>query len=158
MAPVSWRRRFVAACRPTRPMNSRPSHLPTSTGDKHEEHLRSWMGLGRAKTTKHKNVGMIRSAWKKPWRVTQFAHGRAPFRHHPTHRRYDRRRPAGSGRRAPSEKYFSLPMAEIVLEVVALGFQDIEPFILIFQRARPQAASWATLSRSTARSVTKLLR
>jgi hypothetical protein len=51
-----------------------------------------------------------------------------------------------------------LAVAEIVFEVVALGFQGVEASFSIFQRARPQAANSTTVSRPTGRSVMKLLR
>src|SRR5271157_2860503 len=50
-------------------------------------------------------------------------------------------------------------MAEAVFEVVPLVFKNVEGFVLdLFHRARPQAASSTTFSRSTGRSVMKLLR
>lgn len=51
-----------------------------------------------------------------------------------------------------------LAVAEIVFEVIALCFQDVEASFSIFQRARPQADNSTTVSRSVGRSVTKLLR
>ena len=48
-------------------------------------------------------------------------------------------------------------MAEIMLKVIAVGLQHIERLILDFHRVLSQAASSATVSAETARSVTKLL-
>ena len=50
-----------------------------------------------------------------------------------------------------------LAVAKIVLEIVSVGLEHVEVSFSIFHRARPQAASSATLSGVTARSVTKLL-
>ena len=46
-------------------------------------------------------------------------------------------------------------VAEVVLEVVAVLLEDVEVSFSIFQRARAQSASSATLPRSTGRLVTK---
>jgi hypothetical protein len=52
----------------------------------------------------------------------------------------------------------ALAVTEAVLDVVSLGLENVKVSFSIFQRARPQAASSATLWGPTGKSVTKLLR
>ena len=51
-----------------------------------------------------------------------------------------------------------LAVAEVVFEVIALGFQGVEAFVLDLPARLAAGANSTTVSRSTGRSVTKLLR